>query len=281
MRISFDRDDAESSDGELPMDGEEGFEDKNTDDKTAKQLAEHRVDMEKKPAFLFQRIANNTKREKKINLSLQTIPKEDEVVVKEDGMKKSLPPGDHHVIPPRVGKFLSACVLVSIPLVVGVYICLVVLLFTTVPTIIPIAPMVPSTQPSMKPSPMPLKRPTFDGGDDELQSTSVNEQVEEKPQLIGLINAPFDTDELVLLVETDSDLETATERTTLDLAEVTVTTTEGGDTVYCNVKVDGVPVLVECLANEDVCRVYVETNSDTCDVVESASRSLSDEDVII
>lgn len=39
MRISFGRDDDDSSGGEFPMDGEEDFEDKNTDDKIFRVLS--------------------------------------------------------------------------------------------------------------------------------------------------------------------------------------------------------------------------------------------------
>jgi hypothetical protein len=95
-----------------------------------------------------------------------------------------------------------------------------------------------------------------------------------KPQLIGLIDSPMDLDELVLLIETDSDLAITKHPAPLDLSKLRETTTKGGDKLHCNIKVDGVRVAVECRANEETCRVYLEPLVSTlCDQTDDDASS--------
>lgn len=95
-----------------------------------------------------------------------------------------------------------------------------------------------------------------------------------KPQLIGLIDSPMDNDELVLLIETDSDLAVTKHSTPLDISKMKETTKKGGDKLFCNIKVDDVNVSVECRASEETCRVYLEPLLSTlCDQVDDGEIS--------
>ena len=98
-------------------------------------------------------------------------------------------------------------------------------------------------------------------------------------RLIGLIDSPLDPDELVLLVEAGPDFQgtvhTRNENSApaLNMSAVREITTGDGTVVYCNVRVDGIAILVECRLNEETCRVYDETNSSSvCDDGETSSR---------
>lgn len=101
-------------------------------------------------------------------------------------------------------------------------------------------------------------------------STTVS-PAQEQPQLIGFIQAPFNEEELVYLVENNNVVNVPEDQLgDLDASNSSSFTTEGGDTIYCGNKVDGIEVLVECQAGVPLCRVYSATTSDECSQAETS-----------
>lgn len=91
-----------------------------------------------------------------------------------------------------------------------------------------------------------------------------------EPQLVGFIQAPFDTEELVYLVENNNVVHIPEDGLgDLDTSNSTSFVADGGATIYCGTKVDGIAVLVQCRDGVPLCQVYTATTSDQCSQVET------------
>jgi hypothetical protein len=95
-----------------------------------------------------------------------------------------------------------------------------------------------------------------------LEVSDVVPQIGDTPETIGFVGSPMDLEELALIVSTSSEMQSIT-NLSLDLSEHEEITTEAGDTIHCGIKVDGMAILVECLAYDELCSVYLVDNADS------------------
>mmetsp|Transcript_20820 Transcript_20820/g.34412 ORF Transcript_20820/g.34412 Transcript_20820/m.34412 type:complete len:352 (+) Transcript_20820:259-1314(+) len=142
------------------------------------------------------------------------------------------------------------------------------------PVLTPPGSSTTATEPPMEES-LLVTEDTVDSTESLVFNTTTEDEIEppksivsdDQPPggLIGFVEAPLDPEELALLVETNQYFDVESGPKPLDTSMLTETTTETGNTIYCYATVDGIPVSVECIAGESLCRVYVGgSSSDKC-----------------
>ena len=330
-RISFNRfiSDGNSSD--------DGMEDEESDDnKTSESMEDMANDLkqvedadaaadagvnkrsrvDKEGSFLFQRVAVKLEHEQRARRkqSMKVLHYDADRSLNNqsttDGSSSMKPPFDGFPKTIELCKFLSSCLLLSLPSIISLFVAVILLLLVNnngdqgrIPTA-PFSSPAFTVAPSLDSFPAPTVVAshstaswTDDDSTDITRTTSLPETLKKKigsvlgasgatksisnkkeHRLIGLIDSPMDPDELILLVETNPDFaggvhkQHEKHKPALNMSVVREIINEDGSTIYCNVMVDEIAVVVECPVNEEMCRVYDGTaTSSFCDNGESSS----------
>lgn len=265
---------------------------------------DRRGNLQKEPSFLFQRIAIKSENElrAKRNQTMKGIQNDKDPSLKEEdeAVSSNNPPFSFSPKTTELRKLLSSCLLLTLPSLICLCIALVLLLLVrnngdrrqiaSSPSSSPTFTVAPSSTTFSAPPAVLLETDSAASTRDvnftkemgpvhgTIGATAGSTEKEEVPRLIGLIDSPMDPDELILLVKTDPDFPRAAlnqeekRAPILDMSIVREITSENGNTIYCNVRVDEMEIVVECRLNEETCRVYdCAARSSYCQDGESSS----------